>query len=143
MDLLGPGKWPETWVAISTERQPASWKGIQDPVRPLLVSFYGHPQAGLLWLKHCQHRLYAEGFERVSNWECLYVHRKEKLFSNVYVDDFHLAGNKEAVPNMMERLEERIALEPAEPFDGNSYLGCKQVNVPVDPDMVIQKRMLF
>ena len=37
--------------------------------------FFGRPLAGLLWV----------GWEKVPNWECLFVHRKEGLFLSVYM----------------------------------------------------------
>ena len=34
-------------------------------------------------------------WEKVSNWECLFVHREKGLFLSVYVDDIKLAGKKQ------------------------------------------------
>ena len=31
------------------------------------------------------------GWEKIPNWECLFVHREKGLFSSVYVDDIKLA----------------------------------------------------
>ena len=38
--------------------------------------------------------LLKHGWEKVSNWECLFVHRQTGLFLSVYADDIKLAGNK-------------------------------------------------
>ena len=35
------------------------------------------------------------GWEKFSNWECLFVHREKGLFLSVYVDDIKLAGKKQ------------------------------------------------
>ena len=35
-----------TWVSLPRERWPASWKGMHNPVCPLVLNLYGHPQAG-------------------------------------------------------------------------------------------------
>ena len=37
------------------------------------------------------------GWEKVSNWECLFVHRDKGLFLSVYVDDIKLAGKKQNI----------------------------------------------
>ena len=34
-------------------------------------------------------------WEKVLNWDCLLVHRKQRLFSSVYVDDIRMAGRKQ------------------------------------------------
>ena len=35
-----------TWVSLPRERWPASWAGLHDPVVPLHIALYGHPDAG-------------------------------------------------------------------------------------------------
>ena len=35
------------------------------------------------------------GFEKVPNWECPFVHRKQRLFSSENVDDTKMAGRKQ------------------------------------------------
>ena len=79
---------PETWISLPRDRRPASWDNIKDPVVPLECNLYGHPLAGLLWERKMEEILFSEGWERVKGWECLYLHRKERLFRSVYVDDF-------------------------------------------------------
>ena len=85
--LLGKDVVTETWITLPPHRRPKSWKNIQDPVCPLLLNLYGHPSAGLLWEKYQEGILLKEGFEKIRGWECLYVHRFEKLFIAAYVDD--------------------------------------------------------
>ena len=55
---------------------------MEDPVVPLERNLYGHPLARLLWERQFEH-----GWEKVSNWECLFVHREKGSFLSVYVDD--------------------------------------------------------
>jgi len=69
-------------------------------VCPLLLHLYGHPLAGLLWGKYQEGILLKEGFEKIRGWECLYVHRSEKLFISAYVDDYKMAGLEENIPKM-------------------------------------------
>ena len=64
------------------------WK---DPVVPLERNLYGHPLAGLLWERQFEKILLKHGWEKIRNWECLFVHREKGFFSSVYVDDIKLA----------------------------------------------------
>ena len=38
--------------------------------------------------------LLKHGWDKIPNWECLFVHRENGLFLSVYVDDIQLAGKK-------------------------------------------------
>eukprot|EP00969_Alexandrium_andersonii_P082546 3638892-Alexandrium_andersonii.AAC.1 len=40
-----------TWVCLPGREWPAEWKknGMRDPVVPLLLALYGHPDAGGYW----------------------------------------------------------------------------------------------
>lgn len=82
----------ETWISLLRERRPKSWDTIQDPLCPLLRNFYGHPLAGLIWEKHCQNAILEAGFQKIPGWNCLFVHRAQKLSLSVYVDDVRMAG---------------------------------------------------
>ena len=86
---------PDTWISLPRNRRPPSWDNVEDPAVPLECNLYGHPLAGLLWERHLEEILIEIGWEKVSGWECLYLHRKMKLFLSVYVDDFKLVGKKE------------------------------------------------
>ena len=35
---------------------------------------------------------FEQGWEKIPNWECLFVHREKGLFSSMYVDDIELVG---------------------------------------------------
>ena len=56
---------------------------MEDPVVPLERNLYGHP----LWERQFEKILLQHGWEKVSNWECLFVHREKRLFLSVYKDD--------------------------------------------------------
>ena len=66
-----------------------------------------------------------------------------KVFLGVYVDDFHMAGKTENLPIMWQRLRKHLDLDPPKPFDGITYLGCTQVDVPVNEAMVKEKAEIF
>ena len=70
----------------------ALYSPTEDPVVPLGRNLYGHPLAGLLWERQFEKVLLEYDWERVPNWECLFVNREQGLFSSVYVDDIKLAG---------------------------------------------------
>ena len=36
----------ETWVRLPRNRWPKEWKGMKDPVCPLRLALYGHPDSG-------------------------------------------------------------------------------------------------
>ena len=141
--LLGKGALPQTWISLPPHRQPKSWAGIEDPVVPLECNLYGHPLAGLLWDKGSQERIIGCGFEKIKGWESLYVHREKQIFLGVYVDDFHMAGRAENLAPMWAKLRKTMDIDEAVPFHNNTYLGCTQVDVPVDEKMMQSKRDLI
>ena len=73
---------------------------MEDPVVPLERNLYGHPLAGLLCQWQLENILLKHGWDKVSNWECLFVHRVKGLFSSVYVDDIKLAEKKQNIDPM-------------------------------------------
>jgi hypothetical protein len=52
-----------TWVRIPKHRWPKSWidKGFFDPVAPLKLALYGHPDSGGYWERHCEAILAKKG----------------------------------------------------------------------------------
>ena len=64
---------------------------MEDPVVLLERILYGHPLAGLLWERQFEKIVLKYGWEKVSNWECAFVHREKGLFLSVCVDDVKLA----------------------------------------------------
>ena len=124
-------------------RRPKSWDKIEDPVCVLNLNLYGHPLAGLLWEKYCQNILIEEGFEKVPCWECLFVHRQQKLFLSIYVDDFKMSGVHKNVDKMWTTLGKRLELEEPVPIGENTYLGCGQEDVLPSPDLIAEKQDMF
>ena len=85
---------PGLWIRLPRHKWPKSWSSMEDPVVPLERLLYGHPLAGLLWERQFEKILLQHGWEKVSNWECLFVHREKGFFLSVYVDDIKLPGKK-------------------------------------------------
>ena len=64
---------------------------MEDPVVPLERNLYGHhPLAGLQWERQFEKIFLKHGWEKIPNWECLFVHREKGLFLSVYVDDIKI-----------------------------------------------------
>ena len=146
-NLLGQAGGKEvhviTWVSLPRNRQPSSWRNIQDPVCILRRNLYGHPLAGLIWEKYCQKAIFKIGFSKVPGWECLFYHAQDKLFLSVYVDDLRMAGRKPALKDMWAKLNKELALEPAVPSLGNTYLGCQQRPVKLDDKAIGEQQELM
>ena len=81
---------PDIWIRLPRHKWPKSGSSIEDPILPLERNLYGHPLAGLLWEKQFVKILLKHGWEKVSNWKCLFVHRLKGLFLSVYVDDIKI-----------------------------------------------------
>ena len=50
---------------------------MEDPVVPLERNLYGHPLAGLLWERQFEKILLKHGWEKIPNWECLFIVEKD------------------------------------------------------------------
>ena len=50
------------------------------------------------------------GWEKVPNWECLFVHRKQRLFLSVHVNDIKMAGENQNMTPMWKKLMKDVDL---------------------------------
>ena len=99
---------------------------MEDPVVPLERNLYGHPLAGLLWERQFEKILLKHGWEKIPNWECLFVHREKGLFLSVYVDDIKLAGKKQNLDPMWKVLNKEVELgEPTSFLDHVTWAALK------------------
>ena len=71
---------PDIWIRLPRHKWPKSWSSVEDPVVPLERNLYGHPSAGLLWERQLEKILLKHGWEKIPNWECLFVLREKGLF---------------------------------------------------------------
>ena len=83
------------------------------------------------------------GWEKVSNWECLFVHRQKGLFLSVYVDDKKLAGKKQNIDPMWKVLNKEVDLGEPTFFLDHVYLGCTQRQCEINEDIVDNYRAMF
>ena len=70
---------PDTWIRLPRHERPKSWSSIEDPVVLLERNLYGHPLAGLLWERQFEKILLKHGWEKIPNWECLFVHSEKRI----------------------------------------------------------------
>ena len=134
---------PDIWIRLPRHKWPKSWSSMEDPVVPLERNLYGHPLAGLLWERQFEKILLRHGWEKDSNWECLFVHREEGLFLSVYVDDIKLAGKKQNLDPMWKVLNKEVDLGEPTSFLDHLYLGCTQRQCEVSKDIVDNYRTMF
>ena len=89
-------KGTETWVELPEHQWPEAWRKRTDlfrPVCPLVLAWYGHPDSGGHWERHCEAHLFTAGFERAEGpWPSTYWRPGLRLFLVVYVDDFKVVG---------------------------------------------------
>ena len=80
-------KGTETFVRLPRHRWPDHFHQYSDPVCPLELALYGHPESGYYWEEHCDEKLREEGFVPIQEWPGTYWHPKHKAMVIVYVDD--------------------------------------------------------
>ena len=87
-------KGVETWVRLPRNRWPKEWKGFRDPVVPLMLALYGHPDSGGIWEKHCEDQFKTVGWTPVlpEIWQSIFYHAELDLLRVIYVDDCKMAG---------------------------------------------------
>ena len=133
---------PDIWIRLPRHKWPKSWSSMEDPVVPLEWNLYGHPSAGLLWERQFEKILLKHGWEKIPNWECLFVHREKGLFLSVYVDDIKLAGKKQNINPMWKVLNIEVDLGEPTSFLDHVYLGCTQRQFEISKDFVDNYRAM-
>ena len=68
---------PDIWIRLPRHKWPKSWSSMEDRVVPLERNLYGHLLVGLLWERQFEKILLKHGWEKIPNWECLFVHREK------------------------------------------------------------------
>ena len=134
---------PDIWIRLPKHKWPKSWSSMEDPVVPLERNLYDHPLAELLWEMQFEKILLKYGWENVSNWECLFIHREKGLFLSVHVDDVKLAGKKQNIDPRWEILMKDVDLGEPTSFLDHVYLGCTQRECQISTDIVDNYKNLF
>ena len=83
------------------------------------------------------------GWEKIPNWECLFVHREKGLILSVYEDDIKLAGKKQNLDPMWKVLNKEVDLGEPTSFLDHVYLGCTQRQCEISRNFVDNYRTMF
>ena len=83
------------------------------------------------------------GWEKVSDWECLFVHRQKGLFLSVDGDDAKLAEKKQNIDPMWKLLNKEVDLGEPTSFLDHVYLGCTQRRCEISKNIVDEYRTMF
>ena len=134
--IIPKSECPDIWIRLPRHNWPKSFSTMEDPVVPLERNLYGNPLAGLLWERQFWKILLKYGWEKVSNWECLFVHREKGLFLSVYVDDIKLAGKKQNINPMWKVLNKEVDLGEPTSILEHVYLGCTQRQCEINKDII-------
>ena len=134
---------PDIWIRPPRHKWPKSSSSMEDPVFLRERNLYGHPLAGLLWERQFDKILLKYNWEKVSNWECLFVHREKGFFSAVYVDDIKFAGKKQNINPMWKVLNKEVDLGEPTSFLDHVYLDCTQRQCGISKDIVDNYRNMF
>ena len=111
---------------------------------PLERHLYGHPLAGLLWERQFEEFLLGLGWEKVHNWECLLVHRKQGFFLSVCVDDIKKwLERKQNMAPMWKNLMKNVDLDEPTSLLDHVYLGCTQRECKLNEIIIEQYREMF
>ncbi|CAE8637047.1 unnamed protein product, partial [Polarella glacialis] len=130
----------ETYIRLPKELQPDSWKHMRDPFCKLVMSLYGHPDAGGFWQAHCKNALESVGFIEVSeSWQSLFYHPELKVMMAVYIDDFKASGPVEALKKAWTLVRSKIRTGAPTPL--GRYLGCHHNVVELKDRRVIEYDM--
>ena len=103
---------PENWIRLPKHTWPKSWSSMEDQVVPLER-------------KQFEKVLWEHGWEKVLNWECLFVNRARGLFLSVFVDDIKMAGKRNLGPTWTILMKD-VDLEEPTSFLDHEILGCTQ-----------------
>ena len=120
-------KGVETWVRLPRDRWPKGWEKFNDPVCPLRLALYGHPDSGGIWEQHCTQMLESVGWVAVlpGVWLSVFYHPKLDCLLVVYVDDFKMAGPTDNMKEAWKTIESVLDMDPAVPV--GRYFGCNHI----------------
>ena len=70
----------ETWVRLPRDQWPQAWHDAKmvDPVVPLILALYGHPDSGSHWERHCEAKLQEADYQPIPNWRSCFWHPRLK-----------------------------------------------------------------
>ena len=117
------GMLPPGCVLSGLSGQRPGWAAMRDPVVPLKLALYRHPDAGGYWERHCETQLRSVGFVPIPDWRSCFWHAGLRLFLVVYVDDFKMSGPQDNMARGWALVRKHIRTDP--PQAVGKYLGCE------------------
>ena len=117
-----------TWLTLPRNRSPEHWeKEFWQPMVPLVLALYGHPDSGGIWENHLNSRINKEGWKQIlpDVWQSIFYHAEYNCMLVVYVDDFKLAGPTENMDKAWASIKRAVNIDNPEPYD--RYFGCQHV----------------
>ena len=134
---------PDTWIRLPRHKWPESWSRMEDSVVPLERNLYGHPVAGLLWGRQFEKILLKYGWEKVSNWECLFVHREKGSYLCMWMTSNWLERNKTLIRCGKYSIKNK-EVDLGEPTSFLDYVNqeCTQRQCEISKDIVDNHRTI-
>ena len=114
-----------TWLSLPRNRWPKDWeKKYWQPMVPMLLALYGHPDSGGIWEQHLNSRVEKQGWKQVlpDIWHSIFHHQEYNCLLVVYVDDFKMAGPSENMAKAWASIKKAVDIGEPEPYD--RYFGC-------------------
>ena len=133
---------PDVWMRLPRHGQNHRGK-LEDPTVPLERNLYGHPLPGLLWERQFEEALLELRWEKIPNWECMFVHRKQGRFLSVYVDDIEMAGKKQNMFSMWKKLMKNVDIDEFTSFLDHVHWGCIQWECKPNETLIEQYTKMF
>ena len=88
---------PDVWLRLPRHKWPKSWEKLKT-----LWYFLNETCTVTHYPGY-----YGKGKEKVPNWECMFVHRKQGLFLSENVDDIKMTGKKAQFGSHVEKVDEK------------------------------------
>ena len=133
----------DIWIRLPRHKWPKSWSSMEHSVVALEGICTVILWQGLLWERQFEKIRLKHGWEKIPNWECLFVHREKTLLLSAHVDDFKLAGKKHNIYPRWKVLNKEVDLGEPTSFHDHVYLGCTQRQCETSKDIVDNYRTMF
>ena len=114
-----------TWLSLPRNRWPKDWeKKYWQPMVPMLLALYGHPDSGGIWENHLNSRVVKQGWKQIlpDIWHSIFHHQELNCLLVVYVDDFKMAGPTANMEKAWASIKAAVNIGDPEPYD--RYFGC-------------------
>ena len=114
-----------TWLSLPRNRWPKdSEKKYWQPMVPMLLALYGHPDSGGIGEQHLNSRVVKQGWKQIlpDIWHSIFHHQELNCLLVVCVDDFKMAGPSENLPKACATVKAAVDIGEPEAYD--RYFGC-------------------